>query len=616
MKILNALAIICLISQLSAAIKYCEKGIIGDKKCRDPTLCCSKWGNCGLGAAWCDVSNCVGGACWGTSTTLLTSSSSSTTKSITASTTVQQSSSSVISTNTQQSSSILQTTTAPGPTSTSAPASFVFSPYKDITVNLDWNTFNLRTKVSGTIQSVLSAIPSGMETLTWAFASGECGNELWAGVTPSQIKVNVNLFVNAGKKYIISTGGAAGVFTCGTDAGFLKFIETYYSANMVGVDFDIEGGLTQSQIQSLIQRTKFAQTKYPNLRFSFTVATLGGNSLNSLNYLGNLVVTEIKTSGLSNYYINLMTMDYGPASSSVCVLNASGKCDMGLSAIQAVNNFKNFYGIPYSKIEVTPMIGMNDIVDEIFSLSDAKVLTNFVKLNKLGGLHLWSFDRDTDCILSVAAPYCNSFGQGGVVGFTKTFLSELNFASQSTPSTSPSISPSSTLAPVSTSVASPSNTPSSSISGVSAQQQGAPCGFKSQGTLLQISDSVQICSPPVHCNPETCPPQLGTCVNNVCNYKAGYYGLKTLPQAWATYYCDLSGEGCHGVTQSEFPEITAKRVADAHNLPLCHQKLGGKCVGIAASSPMIVGNSQVATDSNGNFLEYWGLGFSEASDVW
>ncbi|KAJ3381977.1 hypothetical protein HDU92_005010 [Lobulomyces angularis] len=603
---------------------FCGNGNVGNKLCPNSSHCCSKFGHCGLAEPWCGL-NCVGGACWAlkSTSTSMTTTSSSTSASVTSatSTTVISSTSATVTTST---STPMASTTSIKPSAAASP--FIFSPYKDITINYDWNNGLIRSKVTGAIKEILQVFPSKLDTLTFAFASGECGSELWAGITPSQVQININKFVNADKKYIISTGGAAGVFTCETDAGFLKFIQTYYSANMVGIDFDIEGGLTQNQIKSLIQRTKYAQTLYPNLRFSFTIATLGGNSLNSLNYLGNLVVTEIKASGLSNYYINLMTMDYGTASNSVCALNVNQKCDMGLSAIQAVKNLNQYYSIPYSKIEVTPMIGMNDVTDEIFSLSDVKVITKFVKDNNLAGLHFWSFDRDTDCNLNYASPVCNSFGQGGTLGFTNAFLAELDapISASSTiinssGTSSAASSTSTTTTVTTTSSSSTSKTTSSStqtpISGVSAQHPGTSCGFNGKGTLLQISDSIQICSPPVHCNPETCPPQLGTCVDNVCIYKPGYKGLKTLPQAWATYYCDLLGGGCHGVTQSEFPEITAKKIANARKLPLCAEKVGGKCVGIAASSPMVVGNSQLATDSNGDFLKYWGLGFSEASDV-
>jgi hypothetical protein len=86
-----------------------------------------------------------------------------------------------------------------------------------------------------------------------------------------------------GQFYVISTGGAAGVFTCGSDAGFTTFINRYNSSSLLGIDFDIEGGQSQDTINNLVQRVVAAERTFPNLRFSFTVATLGGNSPNSLN---------------------------------------------------------------------------------------------------------------------------------------------------------------------------------------------------------------------------------------------------------------------------------------------------------------------------------------------
>jgi hypothetical protein len=102
-----------------------------------------------------------------------------------------------------------------------------------------------------------------------------------------------------------------------------------------------------------------------------------------------------------------------------------------------------------------------------------------------------------------------------------------------------------------------------------------------------------------------------------CVYGAGYTGIATLPQAWATYYCDLTTAGCHGVGQVDFPEVTAQKVASAMSLPLCTTaSAGATCVGIAAAPPMIVGNSQVATDpSTGGFVKNWGLGMTEPSGL-
>ena len=119
------------------------------------------------------------------------------------------------------------------------------------------------------------------------------------------------------------------------------------------------------------------------------------------------------------------------------------------------------------------------------------------------------------------------------------------------------------------------------------------------GTPLHVADGLDLCMPHVACTSETCPPTLGACVNDSCVFNAGYTGVATLPEAWVTYYCELSAGGCHGITQIEYPEITAQKIATAMSLPVCDGTDGGtsECVGIAASPPMIVGNSQEAIDS-------------------
>ena len=76
-------------------------------------------------------------------------------------------------------------------------------------------------------------------------------------MTSAGVAGNIQAFLDAGKKYIVSTGGANGAFTCGSDANFDKFISTYYSANLIGIDFDIEGGVNQAQITELVKRVNF-----------------------------------------------------------------------------------------------------------------------------------------------------------------------------------------------------------------------------------------------------------------------------------------------------------------------------------------------------------------------
>jgi len=300
----------------------------------------------------------------------------------------------------------------------------VFGPYKDITISMNWNTNVISSAVTGSLQPVTSVMPSNLTTLTWSFASGECGSETWAGLTPAQVASNIQAFVSAGKKYIISTGGQAGVFTCGSDAGFDKFIQTYNSASLIGIDFDIEGGQSASVVSNLVARVKVAQAKYPNLRFSFTLQTLGGSASPGLNSLGTSVMSAIQSQGLSKYIIDLMTMDYGSTSPGNCTV-VNGACEMGQSAIQASELLHNGFGVPYNQIEITPEIGGNDTQGETFTLADVGIVAAYAKQKGLAGIHFWSFDRDTDCGPGSASPICNSYGQAGRLGFTTAFLSAL-----------------------------------------------------------------------------------------------------------------------------------------------------------------------------------------------
>ncbi|TCV94820.1 carbohydrate binding protein [Luteibacter rhizovicinus] len=317
-----------------------------------------------------------------------------------------------------------------------AAGTLLFSPYKDVTINLNWNTNLMQTAASGTVLplvgsgSFYSTVQPNLGAVTLAFASGECGSENWGGLPAASFAgANIPALNNAGLNYIVSTGGQAGLFTCSTTAGMAKFLSTYNTSHMVGIDFDIEGGQTPAQLTSLVSMVAYAQTLYPNLRYSFTLATLAASdgSYGGLNSTGDAVIKAIKAKGLTNYVINLMVMDYGSgASSSICVV-ANGQCDMGQSAIQAAKNLQHTYGIPLTQIELTPMIGVNDASSEIFTPANVDTMTAYAVANKLAGIHYWSLDRDTPCSSNqtTASPTCNSVSGSTPVQYTKRFLHDL-----------------------------------------------------------------------------------------------------------------------------------------------------------------------------------------------
>jgi chitinase len=333
-----------------------------------------------------------------------------------------------------------------GDSGPSASAGFVFSPFKDTSINMNWNTNVITTQVPGSATALATdLLANGGKAITLAFATGECGSENWGGVAgDAMATANVSVLTQANVKYILSTGGAAGSFTCGSDAGMATFIGRWQSANLIGVDFDIEAGQSTSVISDLISRIQTAHATYPSLRFSLTLATLANNNgastaqslgagaQDGFNAYGDQTLTAVKstlgfdgTAGTWPSYVtvDLMTMDYGAASDGVCVVSG-GSCDMGQSALQAAYNLHDVWGVPYSNIELTPMIGGNDATTEQFKLGDVDTVAAFALSHGLAGVHYWSYDRDTDCAQGSASPTCNTMGTGyaGAHGYLAHFI--------------------------------------------------------------------------------------------------------------------------------------------------------------------------------------------------
>lgn len=310
---------------------------------------------------------------------------------------------------------------------------FLFSPYKDLGISMNWNTNVMSTAATGSLRPLLDVLPVNVPAVTWAFATGECGRENWAGIAPDAIAAaNVPAFVAANRNYVVSTGGAAGAFVCSTPEGMRAFINRYASRNLVGIDFDIEAGQSAEAITGLVRQLKAVEADYPQLRFSFTIATLGSSNglaassiYGDLNATGYDVLHALAQYPLANYTINLMVMDYGAPGPGICVVGSDGRCDMGRTAIQAAINLNAKFGVPYNHIELTPMIGVNDVRDELFSLQDTDVLVQWARSKGIAGLHFWSLDRDTPCAQAYASPICSSVSSVPTWGWASRFATDL-----------------------------------------------------------------------------------------------------------------------------------------------------------------------------------------------
>lgn len=119
--------------------------------------------------------------------------------------------------------------------------------------------------------------------------------------------------------------------------------------------------------------------------------------------------------------VNIMTMNYGQSKNdNQSMQNASERAliethrQLGILYKQAGINLSS--STLWAKLGATPMIGQNDIVNEIFALDDAEGLNKFAKEKGINRISMWSSNRDVQCgdnyvNLSIVSDSCSGVKQ-------------------------------------------------------------------------------------------------------------------------------------------------------------------------------------------------------------
>ena len=197
----------------------------------------------------------------------------------------------------------------------------------------------------------------------------------------------------------ISFGGQAGselAITCTSAAQLEAAYQQVISAYDVNkIDFDVEGAAVDNTAANARRDQALAalQAQDPGLQVSFTLPVLPSG----LTSDGDAVLTGAVAAGVKISAVNVMAMDYGDGAAP----NPSGQ--MGTFAIDAATatdaQVASAMGISddaaWSKVAVTPMIGVNDTSDEIFTVANAQQLAAFAASKHLAWLSMWSAARDT-----------------------------------------------------------------------------------------------------------------------------------------------------------------------------------------------------------------------------
>ncbi|MFD4243333.1 cellulose binding domain-containing protein [Streptomyces sp. NPDC058525] len=305
--------------------------------------------------------------------------------------------------------------TSPAPTGTGpAGPGARFAPYVDTSLYPAYDLLDTAAR-TGVKEFHLAFITSG----------GGCA-PLWGGVTglaDDKVAAQIGALRAEGGDVRVSFGGAAGhelALNCATvdelAAAYGKVVDHY---KLTKVDFDIEGAALPETAANTRRAQAIArlQKAHPGLDVAFTLPVMP----EGLTQPGVALLADARKNGVRIDAVNIMAMDYGPAYSG----------DMGQYAVQAATatqaQLKGVLGLSdaaaWKAVAVTPMIGVNDVPSEIFTVADATQLVDFAASKGIGRLAMWSSTRDKQCAAGAvghADATCSSVLQEPLA-FTKAF---------------------------------------------------------------------------------------------------------------------------------------------------------------------------------------------------
>jgi hypothetical protein len=289
----------------------------------------------------------------------------------------------------------------------------------------------------------ISQTNGGGSLFTAAFMQATPDGRLaWAGLNALEptatndqaqaINRSIKALQDAGGDVMISLGGQAGTslaqwgsthgMTAAQLAGaYAGVVDTY---GITHLDFDIEGAAVAEPASIALhsQALKLLQQSKPAVQIWYTLPVLPAG----LTADGIKVVDSALKAGVNLAGVNVMAMDYGE---SAAPTSGAAAKTMGAYAVQSAEStygqltkLYSGYGktFGYGQLGVTPMLGVNDVTTEVFTLADAQTVEDYARAKGLGMVGLWSVTRDTPGPLGVST-YTHSGMSAPAGSFAKIF---------------------------------------------------------------------------------------------------------------------------------------------------------------------------------------------------
>lgn len=256
----------------------------------------------------------------------------------------------------------------------------------------------------GALPLAVTAEQTGIRYFTLAFmlASQAC-EPAWGGAARLQnmpfLSRDIENLRALGGDVIISFGGARGdelALRCpdvdSLTAAYQAVVEAY---DVTQLDFDIEGDEIRDP-ETITRRSQAIAALQAShaVRVSFTLPVLPSG----LTDEGLAVVQAAIDAGVEIEVVNIMTMNFGePHPPDAMGVNTIEAAESLFAQLQELYPDKDDAAL-WRMVGLTPMIGLNDVHPETFTLADAEAVAAFARERGIGRLAIWSLSRDAECI--------------------------------------------------------------------------------------------------------------------------------------------------------------------------------------------------------------------------
>lgn len=189
-----------------------------------------------------------------------------------------------------------------------------------------------------------------------------------------------------------------------TEALYTAYSDVIDKYKVHTLDFDLEGKALldtesisrRSEVLARLQSTRRSGSSNLAIWITLPVTPQG------LTEAATNAIAEMLRAGVDITGINIMTMNYGESKNKNSTMESASK-EALFETHRQLGILYEQAGFPltskslWKKLGATPMIGQNDIKNEVFNIDDAKSLNSFAHAQGISRLSMWSANRDIQC---------------------------------------------------------------------------------------------------------------------------------------------------------------------------------------------------------------------------